>query len=225
MAQTHTIAILGGTGQEGSGLALRWAKAGHRVILGSRDAAKAAAVAADMKATLGAGNINGTSNKQAAAAADIVMLTVPFAAQRKTVEEVRDALAGKILIDSTVPLVPPKVARVQLPAAGSAVAAIQIMLGASVRVVSAFQNVSAHHLKDLAHNIDCDVLVCGDDPAAREVVIGLAADIGLRGIHAGPIVNSAAAEALTSLLIAMNMRYKVPGTGIRITGLPVEPPQ
>ncbi|MDI3470534.1 MAG: NADPH-dependent F420 reductase [Pseudolabrys sp.] len=225
MAQTHTIAILGGTGQEGSGLALRWTKVGHRVILGSRDAAKAAAAAADMKATLSAGNINGTSNKEAAAAADIVMLTVPFAAQRKTVEEVRDALAGKILIDSTVPLVPPKVARVQLPAAGSAVAAIQIMLGANVRVVSAFQNVSAHHLKDLAHNIDCDVLVCGDDPAARQVVIGLAADIGLRGVHAGPIVNSVAAEALTSLLIAMNMRYKVPGTGIRITGLPVEPPQ
>ena len=110
----------------------------------------------------------------------------------------------------------------QLPDDGSAVAAIQKALGESVRVVSAFQNVSAHHLKDLARSVDCDVLVCGDDPAAREIVIGLAADMGLRGIHAGPIVNSAAAEALTSILIAMNMRYKVPGTGIRITGLSVE---
>jgi NADPH-dependent F420 reductase len=117
---------------------------------------------------------------------------------------------------------PPKVARVQLPSDGSAVAAIQKLLGESVRVVSAFQNVSAHHLKDLSHNVDCDVLICGDDPAAREIVVGLAADIGLRGFHSGPIVNSAAAEALTSILIAMNMRYKVPGTGIRITGLPAE---
>lgn len=220
MPQTHTIAVLGGTGQEGSGLAMRWAKAGHRVILGSRDAAKAAAAASAMNAALGAANISGNANKGAAAAADIVVLTVPFAAQRSTVEEVREALAGKILIDATAPLVPPKVARVQLPSGGSAVAAIQAALGEAVRVVSAFQNVSAQHLKDLSHEVDCDVLVCGDDPAARDTVIRLAADIGLRGIHAGPIVNSAGAEALTSILIAMNMRYKVPGTGIRITGLP-----
>ena len=222
MVQTYTIAILGGTGQEGSGLALRWAKAGHHVILGSRDAAKAAAAASAMKDSLGAAKVSGKSNRDAATAADIVALTVPFAAQRSTVEEVREALDGKILIDATVPLVPPKVARVQLPSDGSAVATIQKALGDRVRVVSAFQNVSAHHLKDLSHDVDCDVLICGDDPAAREIVIGLAADIGLRGIHAGPIVNSAAVEALTSVLIAMNMRYKVPGTGIRITGLPAE---
>lgn len=220
MTQTFTIAVLGGTGQEGGGLALRWAKAGHRVILGSRDAARAAAAAVEMKAKLGGGSVTGDANKGAAEAAEIVVLTVPFAAQRATVKDVREALAGKILIDATAPLVPPKVARVQLPAGGSAVAAIQAMLGEDVRVVSAFQNVSAHHLHDLDHAIDCDVLVCGDDPAARETAIGLAADIGLRGVHAGPIVNSAAAEAITSILIAMNMRYKVPGTGIRITGLP-----
>jgi 8-hydroxy-5-deazaflavin:NADPH oxidoreductase len=225
MVQAYTIAILGGTGQEGSGLALRWAKAGHHVILGSRDAAKAAAAASAMKDALGAAKVSGKSNRDAATAADIVVLTVPFAAQRSTVEEVREALNGKILIDATVPLVPPKVARVQLPSDGSAVAAIQKALGESVRVVSAFQNVSAHHLKDLSHDVDCDVLICGDDPEAREIVVGLAADIGLRGIHAGPIVNSAAAEALTSILIAMNMRYKVPGTGIRITGLPAEQPR
>ena len=220
MTQTFTIAVLGGTGQEGGGLALRWAKAGHRVILGSRDATKASAAAAQMKAKLGGGLITGDVNESAAAAAEIIVLTVPFAAQRATVEDVREALTNKILIDATVPLVPPKVARVQLPGGGSAVAAIQEMLGDKVRVVSAFQNVSAHHLQDLAHNIECDVLVCGDDPAAREIAIKLSADMGLRGVHAGPIVNSAAAEALTSILIAMNMRYKVPGTGIRITGLP-----
>lgn len=219
MAKTYTIAVLGGTGHEGSGLALRWTKAGYRVILGSRDAQRAAAAAKEMKSLLGGGDVTGDSNKNAAAAADIVVLTVPFSAQRSTVEDVRGALEGKVLVDATVPLVPPKVARVQLPSGGSAVASIQKSLGQNVRVVSAFQNVSAHHLKDLSHSVDCDVLICGDDPAAREIVVGLAADIGLRGIHAGPIENSAAAEALTSVLIAMNMRYKVPGTGIRITGL------
>lgn len=220
MKKDIKIAVLGGTGQEGSGLALRWAKAGYRVFIGSRDAARAAAAATEMKATLGTADIAGCSNKDAAAAADVVVLTVPFPAQRSTVEDVRSVLDGKILVDATVPLVPPKVARVQLPDSGSAVAAVQKMLGSAVRVVSAFQNVSAHHLKDLTHEVDCDVLICGDDPAARETVVDLAADIGLRGVHAGPIENSAAAEALTSILIAMNIRYKVPGTGIRITGLP-----
>jgi NADPH-dependent F420 reductase len=222
MAQTYTIGVLGGTGQEGSGLALRLAKAGHTVILGSRDPAKAAAAAEQMKAEIATARVSGASNKEAAAAADIVMLTVPFSAQRATVEDVRDELSGKLLIDATVPLVPPKVARVQLPPEGSAVAAIQKLLGESVRVVSAFQNVSAHQLKDSSHSVECDVLICGDDVAAREIVVGLAADIGLRGIHAGPIVNSAAAEALTSILIAINMRYKSPGAGIRITGIPTD---
>jgi len=214
-----TLAILGGTGQEGGGLALRFGKAGHRVILGSRDAARASAVARAMNETLGRAAVSGTTNKEAAAAADVVVLTVPYAAQRATVEEVREALRGKILIDATAPLKPPKVARVQLPPEGSAVAAIQALLGGEVRVVSAFQNVSAHHLRELGREIACDVLICGDDAAARETVIGLAADIGIAGFHAGPICNSAAAEALTSALIAINLRYKCPGAGIRITGV------
>jgi 8-hydroxy-5-deazaflavin:NADPH oxidoreductase len=220
MTEKRTIAILGGTGQEGGSLGLRWAKAGHRIIVGSRKAEKATATASEMNRILAQGNVSGASNKDAAAAAEIVLLTVPYSAQRSTIEEVREALIGKILVDATVPLVPPKVARVQLPAEGSAVAAMQKFLGDDVRVVSAFQNVSARHLKNLEHEVECDVLVCGDDVAAREAVIGLAADIGLRGLHAGPIVNSAAAEALTSILIAINMRYKVPGAGIRITGVP-----
>jgi hypothetical protein len=220
MIEKHAIAVLGGTGQEGGGLALRWAKAGHRVIIGSRSAEKAVAAAEELNRSLGDKKVGGSRNREAAAAAGIVVLTVPYSAQRATVEDVRDQLAGKIFVDATVPLVPPKVARVQLPGAGSAVAAIQQLVGESVRVVSAFQNVSAHHLKDADHMIDCDVLVCGDDMDARQTVIDLAADIGLRGIHAGPIVNSAAAEALTSILIAINMRYKIPGAGIRITGIP-----
>ena len=149
------------------------------------------------------------------------MLTVPYAVQRATVEDVLERLEGKILVDATVPLMPPKVSLVQLPQGRSAVAAIQELAGRSVQVVSAFQNVSAEHLADLDHPIDCDVLVCGDDAAACARVIALCADIGLRGLHAGPIANSAAAEALTSLLIVINRRYKVPGgAGIRITGIP-----
>lgn len=219
MTDKQTIAVLGGTGKEGSGLALRWAKAGHRVVVGSRDAARAGASADEMKQRLGGGDITGMANRDAAAAADIVVLTVPYAAQQSTVLGVRDALKGKILVDATVPLVPPKVARVQLPPGGSAVAAVQELLGADVRVVAAFQNVSAELLADPAHVVDCDVLICGDDVKAREAVVRLAADIGLNGVHAGALVNAAAVEALTSVLIAINMRYKVHGAGIRITGL------
>ena len=219
-AERPSIAILGGTGSEGSGLALRWADAGYRVILGSRNAEKAAQVCAGINERLATARVSHAANRAAAAASDVVVLCVPYAAQHGTVEEVRDALEGKILIDTTVPLMPPKVARVQLPEGGSAVAAIQDLLGGSVRVVSAFQNVAAHLLQDLDHAVECDVLVCGDDVGARETVIKLAADIGVRGIHAGSIANSAAAEALTSVLIAINSRYKIAGgAGIRITRL------
>jgi 8-hydroxy-5-deazaflavin:NADPH oxidoreductase len=216
----YRIAILGGTGAQGTGLALRLAKAGHAVTIGSRDADKARAAAADASTRTGA-TVSGADNRGAANRAEIIILTVPFAVERATVEQVRDLLAGKILVDATVPLVPPKVSVVQLPNGQSAVAAVQELLGKDVRVVSAFQNVSAQHLSDLEHAVDCDVLICGDDQAACDIVIGLCADIGLRGLYAGTIRNSAAAEALTSVLININRRYKVPGgAGIRITGIP-----
>ena len=214
------IAILGGSGKEGSGLGFRWAHAGYPVVIGSRSADKAAQAAQEINAALGREAVRGCDNPAAAAAASIVVLTVPYSAQQSTVDEVRDALAGKILVDVTVPLVPPKVNRVQLPGAGSAVEALQQRLGTGVRVVSAFQNISAHHLKDLDHVIECDVLVCSDDREAAELVIGLARDIGLGAWNAGVLANSAAAEALTSVLIAMNQRYKVPAAGIRVTGIP-----
>ncbi len=216
--QRYNIAILGGTGAQGSGLALRLARAGHAVTLGSRDGERARAAAAELSARAEK-SIAGADNRAAAAAAQIVLLTVPYAAQRATVEQVLDRLRGKILVDATVPLVPPKVGVVQLPDGGSAVAAIQALAGAAVRVVSAFQSVSAQHLSDLAHDIDCDVLVCGDDSSACDLGIGLCADIGLRGLYAGAIRNSAAAEALTSVLITINRRYRVAGAGIRITGV------
>jgi NADPH-dependent F420 reductase len=211
------IAILGGTGREGSGLALRWANAGYAVTLGSRSADKARAGAVELNQLLGRDAITGSDNLTAAA---IVVLTVPYSAQQATVTEVRDALQGKILIDVTVPLVPPKVSRVQLPPEGSAVVAVQRLLGPEVRVVSAFQNVSAHHLKDLTHRMDCDVLVCGDDRDACEATIALARAAGMRAWHAGALANSVVSEGLTSVLIALNQRYKVPSSGIRITGVP-----
>lgn len=216
-----TIAVLGGTGKEGGGLALRWAHLGHPVIVGSRTAERAEEAAAAMRDTLGGGaDVRGMGNPDAARAADIVVLAVPFAAQRSTVAEVADALRGKILIDVTVPLVPPKVSRVQLPDGGSAVEAVQKLLGEGVRVVSAFQNISAHHLTKLDEDVECDVLVCADDPEAAEEVVALAREIGLTAWNAGPLCNSVVAEALTSVLIALNRRYKVPGSGIRITGVP-----
>jgi NADPH-dependent F420 reductase len=218
------IAVLGGTGKEGSGLALRWANAGHHVIIGSRARERAQQTAVTINARIGADRAEGVDNLAAAQKGDIVVLTVPYAAQLATLGEVRLALAGKILIDVTVPLVPPQVGRVQLPEGDSAVVKAQAMLGAAVRVVSAFQNVSAELLAELGHAIDCDVLVCGDDREARAQVIALAEDAGIRAVHAGPLANSVVAEALTSVLITINRQYKVKHSGIVITGLPVETP-
>lgn len=218
-ATKASIAVLGGTGKEGGGLALRWAHHGHRVILGSRSAERAAEAAQAMNETLGKDAVTGLANTDAAAAADIVVLAVPYAVQQSTVDDVAAGLGGKILIDVTVPLVPPKVSRVQLPEGGSAVEAVQKKLGDGVRVVSAFQNISAHHLTKLDEEIECDVLVCADDPAAADLVVALAEEIGLRAWNAGPLANSVVAEGLTSVLIALNRRYKVPGSGIRITGI------
>jgi 8-hydroxy-5-deazaflavin:NADPH oxidoreductase len=213
------IAVIGGTGAEGSAIALRLGNAGHRVIIGTRDAAKGGRVASELNKIVGAEAIEFSDNAEAAKTADIVILTVPYAAQQATVREIATFLEGKILIDATAPLVPPKVSNVQLPPGGSAVAEIQHMLGDKVRVVSAFQNVAAHKLRQLGADVECDVLVCGDDVEARNITRELISRIGLRAIDAGPICNSAAAEALTSLLIFFNRKYKVSGSGIRITGL------
>jgi NADPH-dependent F420 reductase len=211
--QLPVIAVLGGTGAEGSGLAARWAAAGYRVLVGSRSEERAVEFAAEIGS-------EGMDNAAAAAACDIAVLTVPYQAQRATLTALREPLQGKILVDVTVPLVPPKVMRVQLPEEGCAAQIAQAVLGEGVRVVSAFQNVSAGHLNDPDHEIDCDVLVTGDDPAARGEVVKLAEAVGLTAIEAGPLDNAVAAEALTSLLIWINRKYRSPGAGIRITALP-----
>ena len=214
-----TIAVLGGTGHEGRGLAMRWAAAGHPVIIGSRDAERARAAAEALMGQAAGSSITGTDNRTAAERCDIAVLTVPYAAHRETLDGVRNALRHKILVDVTVPLVPPKVARVQLPPETSAAMAAQALLGPEVRVVSAFQNVSAHLLETVGSPVDCDVLVCGDDKEARDVVVALAGAAGMRGIHGGVLANSVAAEALTSVLIFINGRYKTKAAGIRFTGI------
>jgi len=217
---TKTIAVIGGTGNEGPGLALRWARSGqYRVIIGSRQGEKAERVAAELNARLGEELVRGMVNPDAAAAADIAVLTVPYSAHILTLESIRAGLSGKILVDVTVPLQPPKVSRVHIPPGGSATAEAQAILGDDVRVVAAFQNVGAAHLQDPDHAIDCDVLVCGDDKEARAEAIALAEAAGMRGLDAGPLQNAVVAEGLTAVLIAINKRYKVKKAGIRITGL------
>ncbi len=218
-SQAMTICIVGGTGAEGSGLAARWAAHGHRVLVGSRDLDKAKSTAEALNALTGKTNVEAMESRAGVQAADVVVLTVPFAAQKSTVEGLKDVLAGKVLIDVTVPLVPPKVSTVQLPESDSCVVAIQRLLGEQTKVVSAFQNVSAHKLKDLKYEIECDVLVACDDAEARQLGLTLARDAGLRGIDVGSLANSVVAESLTSALIWINRKYKVPDAGIKITGL------
>jgi NADPH-dependent F420 reductase len=214
------VAVLGGTGKEGSGLAMRWALNGYQVIIGSRDAERAASRAAELNAALGGDYLAGMDNSAAAAAADIVVLSVPYSAHRATIESVQGHLGGKVFVDLTVPLNPPKVRTVHLPEGKAAALEAQSYVGADVRVVAAFQNVSAEKLAQPDARVDCDVLVCGDDEAAKADVLRLADAAGLRGIDAGPLANAIAVEALTPVLLYINKKYSVKGAGIRITGLP-----
>ena len=213
-----TIAVIGGTGDLGTGLARRWAKAGYTLVIGSRTAEKAETAARALDAFATGAKAKGAANADAAAAADVVVITVPFASQASTLDDIKAAVAGKLVIDTTVPLMPPRVARVQLPPEGCAAVAAQLRLGEGVRVISAFHNVAAHKLEQVDTALECDVLVFGDKAEDREVAIALAEALGVRGLHAGPLANSAAAEALTSVIIGINRTYKVDGASIRITG-------
>lgn len=210
------IGIIGATGALGSGLARRFAGAGHVLLLGSRSVARACALAEQLE---GPGRARGVSYADAAAASEILFLCVPFAAQAETLDAIAGHCDGKILVDTTVPLMPPKVMRVQLPAEGCSAVRVQARLGPEVTVVSALQNVGARHLAEPHGAIACDVLVCSESVDARATVIDLLDTIGLRGIHAGPLQNAAAAEALTSLLIFINRHYGSDRAGILVTGI------
>ena len=211
-----TIGVIGGTGALGKAIARRLAKAGHEVTIGSRSAESAAAAASEIGAAAG------TDNGVAAQDKDVVIVTVPYSAHAGTLAQIKDRVGSAIVVDTTVPLVPPKVMRVQLPEAGSAAAEAQAHLGEGVRLVTAFHSVAAHKLIH-DEKIDCDVLVFSDDVEARKVVIALCEDMELRGLSGGALVNSAAAEALSSILIYMNKTYGADGAGIRFTGLTTAP--
>lgn len=212
-----TLSIIGGTGDLGSGLARSWSKAGYTVVLGSRASEKAEQAAAALQAE-GFASIEGASNAAAAAKSDIVVVAVPFSNYESTLADIKDAAKGKILVTAVVPLVPPKVSVVQLPAAGSAAVMAQACLDPSTKVVGAFHNVGSQKLH-AGSKADCDVLVFSDDAEARAAVISLADAVSNRGVDGGALANSAAAEALTSVLISINRKYKVKGAGISISGL------
>jgi NADPH-dependent F420 reductase len=215
------IAILGGTGKQGGGLALRWAGAGYDVIIASRQAEKAERVAAELNLERGDDRIRGHSNAEAATYADIAVLTVPYNAHRATLAGLCKELQGKILVDVTVPLKPPQVAHVHLPEDGPAAVQAQSLLGDQVRVVAALQNVSEHVLRDIEQEIDCDVFVCGDDAEAKAEVIDLvqALGTGLRALDAGPLANAVVPESLTPILIGLGKQFRRLRVGIRVTGI------
>lgn len=217
--ETRNIAVIGGTGALGGGLAMRFARAGFYVTIGSRSADKAKAAAREIAEATGSDRVTGGDNLWAAESGDLAIVTVPFASQLDTLALIAPAIRDRIVVDTTVPLMPPKVARVQLPVEGSAAARARKALGPRVRLVTGFHNLSAAKLRGTGET-GCDVLIFGDDVEAREVVIELGTRLGVRALHGGPLDNSVAAEAMTSVLISINKRYKVEaGAGIRITGI------
>lgn len=214
-----SIAILGGTGKEGKGLAYRWAKAGYRIIIGSRTEEKAKSAAQELMDILrGDALIEGTNNVEATKKANIVVLTVPYAAHKETIETVKDAVIGKLFIDTTVPLAPPKVSKVQMPPAGSAAQEAKQILGDEIEVCAAFQNIS-HKLLLNDSPVECDVLVTGTSKDARAETLKLTEAAGLNGWDAGPIENSVVVEGLASVLININKKYGSTHAGIKITGV------
>jgi len=214
-----SIAVLGGTGKEGKGLAYRWAKAGYHVFIGSRTADKAKAAAQDLwKILQGDALVEGLGNHEAAQKADIIVLTVPYSAHRNTLESMKDLLKGKLLIDVTVPIVPPKITKVQMPSAGSAAQEAKQILGEGVEVAAAFHNISHEHLMQ-DQDVECDVLVTGTSKEARAEALKLVTAAGLTGWDAGPIENSVVLEGLTSVLLNINKQYGSTHAGIKITGV------
>ena len=201
---------------------MRWAASGYEILIGSRDRERGERAAAEMNGQLGSSamEVRGGDNLAVAQEADVVVLSVPYKAQRPTLEAVRPALEDKLLVTVVAPLNPSKKSHVWLPSAGSAAQEAQAQLGDSVRVIAAFQDISAKLLSEPDSAIDCDVLICGEDKEDKEFVRELAAAAGMRGLDAGPLQNAAVPEGLAAVLIAINMRNKIKHSGIRITGLP-----
>jgi hypothetical protein len=212
------IAILGGTGPEGAGLALRWALAGHAVIIGSRQAERATAKAAELSARAKGATISGMANREAAAAGAVVVLALPAAGLAATLPDVKEACRGKTVVSTVVPLTFGGPRLHTPPPAGSAAEEAQALLGPEAKVVAAFHHIAAHKLAS-EHPIDCDLLICGDDAAAKATVAELGKSMGLRVLDVGPLTNAGPVEGVTALLATINRRYKITNSGIKITGL------
>ncbi len=215
-----SLAIIGGTGKEGRALAARFAKAGISVLIGSRDPERARVAADELNRRTGTANVQGYSNREAAVKAAVVLLSVPYDGMAPILADLHDAAQNKIVINIASSLDPERKSRAKVPAAGSVTAEVQQFFGDAVRVVAAFQNISPEKLESVEEKIDSDVLVCGGDKEARTVVIDLVRRIGVDALDAGVLANAVAVEALTAVLIAVNIKYKTKGAGIRITGIP-----
>jgi 8-hydroxy-5-deazaflavin:NADPH oxidoreductase len=213
------IGIVGGTGKEGAGLALRWAQSGHEVVIGSRDAERARAKAAELGA-LARAPISGALNRDAAATAEVIVLTLPASGLAATLGDLRDVCRGKVVISTVVPLTFGGGRLFTPPPQGSSAEEVQELLGPEARVVAAFHHIAAHELASTDHAIDCDLLLCGGDAEAKKTVADLAASMALRAVDVGPLTNAGAVEGITAVLATINRRYKLKGSGIKITGLP-----
>ena len=214
------IGILGGTGKEGAGLARRWALGGHEVIIGSRDAERARAKAAELSALAGGAAIGGMSNLDAAAAVSVVVLTLPASGLAATLVPLKDACRGKVVISTVVPLTFGGGRLFTPPPQGSSAEEVQELLGPEARVVAAFHHIAAHELSATEHAIECDLLLCGADAEAKKVTEELARTMGLRAVDVGVLTNAGPLEGITAVLATINRRYKLKNSGIKITGLP-----
>jgi 8-hydroxy-5-deazaflavin:NADPH oxidoreductase len=210
--------ILGGTGKEGTGLALRFARAGHDVVIGSRDPERARAKALELSAAA-LGKVEGGTNREAAVEGEIVLLTVPFAGHRSLLEELRDVLASKIVVDTVVPLDFKARHTYAPPKEGSAAEEAQAVLGPGAKVIAALHQIAAHDLAALDRPIEADGLYAGDDAAAKERIADVIRILGIRPVDVGPLRNAPIIESITPLLIEINKRHKIKSSGIRITGI------
>jgi len=214
------IGIVGGTGKEGAGLGIRWALAGHEVVIGSRDAERARGKAAELAARAPGARVLGMANREAVAAAEVVVLAVPATGLAATLPDVREACRGKIVVSTVVPLTFGGGRLFTPPAQGSSAEEAQELLGPEARVVAAFHHIAAHELAAGEHAIECDLLLCGGDPEAKRVVTDLGASMGLRAVDVGALSNAGPLEGITAVLATINRRYKLKNSGIKITGLP-----
>lgn len=220
IARSPVLAVIGGTGKEGRALAARFARVGVSVVIGSRDAARGENAARELNARLTTNYVSGMSNREAAQRADVVLLAVPYDGMRPILEDIREAVQNRVVINTASSLDPERKSRARIPAAGSVTAEVQQFLGSAAKVVTAFQNVSPEKLESLDEQIDSDVLVCGADADTRAAVINLIERTGIDAYDAGVLANAVAVETLTAVLINLNIRYKMQGAGIRLTGVP-----